>query len=167
LKLEKPEVVVLGLDTMVMDNSEAKTAVLFTNRPLMFWGILPLVALSIGVYEYVAGTQRALVLYWMTDLGGSLGSTLVLVLPLYITGTALGETLAYADDVGMSGGGFGCVGAWVHRLSPGMRPKVLVGVLVYLLVRLVFFTDLYADVLHLFTFTGGFWLDRMLIPRGG
>ena len=77
----------------------------------MFWGILPFVALSIGVYEYVAGTQRALVLYWMTDLGGSLGSTLVLVLPLYITGTALGETLAYADDVGISGGGFGCVGA--------------------------------------------------------
>lgn len=69
LKLEKPEVVVLGLDTMVMDNSEAKTAVLFTNRPLTFWGILPFVALSI--------------------------------------------------------------------------------------------------VLHLFTLTGGFWLDRMLIPRGG
>ncbi|MBD3887549.1 hypothetical protein IFO70_39085 [Phormidium tenue FACHB-886] len=105
------------------------TEVLFTTDPVMLCGILVFVWLSIGIYEWRAGTKQATLLYWLIDIGGSFVLSLRLVLPLYLSGTELGLKLAYADDVGMSGGGFGCVGAWVHRVSPHRRKWVFIFIL--------------------------------------
>lgn len=138
------------------------TEVFFTSHPSMFWGILGLVIGSIGVYEWRAGTWQALRLYWLTDVGGSLLVTLGFVLPLYLAKTPLGLALAFDDDVGMSGGGFGCVGGWVHRLPQRWRKWVFVGVLIYLVGHLIIVTDLFADILHIVTFFLGFWLDGKL-----
>ena len=57
-----------------------------------------------------AGTRQACLLYWMTDVGGTLIVSLFLVLPLYLARTDLGMSLAFSGDVGMSGGGFGSLG---------------------------------------------------------
>jgi hypothetical protein len=46
--------------------------VFFTNRPLMFWGILPFVGLSVGVYEWPSAPWRTAWLFWLTELGGTL-----------------------------------------------------------------------------------------------
>ncbi|HEY9640442.1 MAG TPA: hypothetical protein V6C57_08160 [Coleofasciculaceae cyanobacterium] len=138
------------------------TEVLFTTDPIMLCGILIFVWLSIGIYEWRVGTRQAALLYWLTDIGGSLILSLVLVLPLYLADTSLGIKLAYADDVGMSGGGFGCVGAWVHRLSYGKRKWVFINILGYLLVHLIFFTSIFDDSLHLFSYIAGFCLDQPL-----
>lgn len=119
------------------------TEVLFTTNPLMLYGTLIFVWLSIGIYEWRVGSKQTMLLYWLTDVGGSLVLSLGLVLPLYWTGTSLGFKLAYADDVGMSGGGFGCVGAWVHCLAPTWRRWVFSFILGYLLTHLIF--------LHLFS----------------
>ena len=135
------------------------TEVWFTHQPFMFWGILTFVVFSIGVYEWRAGTQRACSLYWITDIGGTLILTFTFVLPLYLLHTELGQALAFADDVGMSGGGFGCVGGWVHRLAVPVRRWAFAGVMVYLALHLVLVFDLSSDVLHIITFCSGFWLD--------
>lgn len=138
------------------------TEVLFTTDPFMLIGTLIFVWVSIGVYEGQVGTRRSFLLYWLTDISGSLVLSLGLVLPLYLAGTSLGLKLAYADDVGMSGGGFGCVGAWVHRLPPQKRKWVFMIILGYLLSHLIFFTSIFDDSLHLFCYLAGFYLDKSL-----
>ena len=135
------------------------TEVWFTRHPFMFWGILAFVIVSIGIYEWRAGTRQAGTLYWITDIGGTLIVTFAFVLPLYLLKTDLGLTLAFADDVGMSGGGFGCVGGWVHRLALPLRQWAFAGMIVYLVLHLVLVLDLSSDVLHIITFWLGFWLD--------
>jgi hypothetical protein len=138
------------------------TAALFTNRPLMFWGILPFVGFSVGVYEWLAGPQRTVCLFWLTDLGGTLCITLFIVLPLYLAGTSIGHDLAFSDDVGMSGGGFGCVGGWVNRLPRRWKAGILSAVAAYLVIRIGFFPALFSDLVHIVTFAGGYWSDGML-----
>ncbi len=133
------------------------TEVWFTRHPFMFWGILGFVVFSIGVYEWRAGTKRAFLLYWLTDVSGALILTLGFVLPLYLLNTDLGLTLAFADDVGMSGGGFGCVGGWVHWLDASRRWWAFTAVMVYLVLHLILVFDLASDLLHIVTFCLGFW----------
>ena len=132
------------------------TAIFMTDRPLMFWGILPFTGCSVGVYEWLAGTRRVAWLYGLTDLGGNLGLALIMVLPLDSLGSATGYDLAHSHDVGMSGGGFGCLGGWISRLPDRWRHITLGLAAVYLLVRLLLFTQLSADLLHLLTFFGGY-----------
>lgn len=141
------------------------TEVFFTTHPSMFWGILGLLIGSIGLYEWRAGTWRSLRLYWLTDIGGSLLVTLGFVLPLYLAKAPLGLALAFDDGVGMSGGGFGCVGGWVHRLPQVWRRIVFTGVLIYLFGHLIIITDLFSDILHIVTFLLGFWLDGKLFSK--
>lgn len=135
------------------------TAILMVDRPLMFWGILPFVGCSVGVYEWLAGPRRAVWHFWMTELGGNLGMALLVVLPLYSLGISTEHELAHRHDVGMSGGGFGCLGGWMSRLPRYWRIPSLSLATVYLLVRLLVFTELFPDLLHLLTFFGGYGYD--------
>ncbi len=57
----------------------------FTRYPFMFWGILAFVILSIGVYEWRAGTKFAVLLYWLTDTSGNLLFALGFWLDGYLT----------------------------------------------------------------------------------
>jgi hypothetical protein len=132
----------------------------FSHGPFMYWAlILALIPLGVGVYEWIAGTRNALLVYWATDLGGSLAVAFGLILPLSLLGDAVGHELLHMRDVGMSGGGFGCIGALVHRLPPQKR-RLAAGLgVAYLLARLATLTDVRADALHLLAFAGGFLLD--------
>ena len=141
------------------------TEVLFTHSPFMFWGILALVICSIGIYEWQAGTRQACLLYWITDVGGTLIVSLALVLPLYLARTDLGMSLAFSGDVGMSGGGFGSLGGWIHRLPGPVRKRAFAVMALYLILHLFIITDLFSDILHLVTFPVGFWLDGWLSKR--
>lgn len=141
------------------------TEVLFTHSPFMFWGILPLVVCSIGIYEWQAGTRQTCLLYWIMDVGGTLIVSLVLVLPLYLARTDLGMSLAFSGDVGMSGGGFASLGGWIHQLPAPARKRAFAAVAVYLILHLFVVTDLFSDILHLLTFPVGFWLDGWLSKR--
>jgi hypothetical protein len=147
------------------------TSVLLVNRPLMFWGILLFVGGSVGIYEWLVGWRRALCLFWLTDLGGHLAVALLVVLPLYSLGTATGYELAHSHDVGMSGGGFGCLGGWMSHLPRHWRTASLTLAAMYLLLRLLVFTELFPDLLHLLTFFGGYgyatWQGRAGHRRRG
>ncbi len=136
------------------------TSVFLCNRPVMFWGILIFLFVSVGAYEWRRSTSRAIAMYWLTDLAGALLVTFGVVLPLYMAGTTLGAQLAAADDVGMSGGGFGCLGALVHTLSPRWRARWAAFITLYLILRVIFIPQPFADAVHMVAFPGGYWLDR-------
>ena len=141
------------------------TAVFLNHRPYLVAVTVAFVAASAGVLEWVGGTRRALAVFWGGDLAATLAISLGLVLPLYLAGTEVGRTLAYADDVGMSGGGFACLGAWVGRLPQRWRRLAIATVVVYLAVDLGSVGDLEADLLHAVAFPVGMLLDRALTRR--
>jgi hypothetical protein len=138
------------------------TRIFFVKEPIMLWVSLAFVGVSVGIYEWKVGTRKAFWVYCLLDVGGWLLTAVVLVLPLYLTGTDLGFKLVVKDDVGMSGGGFGTLGAWISLLPGPKRWWMLGGVLFCLLIHAIFFTLIFTDVLHLVTFVSGFWLSRML-----
>lgn len=70
------------------------------------------VVYSIGVYEWLAGTRQALLLYWVTSVLGMLLAARLAVAPLYWGGTPLGHEVALMSDVGPSAGGLGYIGGW-------------------------------------------------------
>lgn len=143
------------------------TATVLLHRPFLFPASALFLAYAVGVYEWAAGTRRALVVFWTADVVGALVLALGVVLPLYAAGTALGHELAFADDVGVSGGAFGCLGAWMGRLPTrwrGWPPRRLAlgAVAVYFAADLFVPGALEADLLHMIVFPLGLWLDRRL-----
>ncbi len=138
------------------------TAPFFVRNLTMLLGILLLIGYSIGIYEWLAGTRRALLLYWVTNVLGMLLAAGLAVVPLYWVGSPLGRELALMSDVGPSAGGLGCIGGWVDRLPDRYRRWVFLAVMAYLIGKLVLFPELFADTAHLFAFPMGFALDRWL-----
>ncbi len=143
------------------------TSVFLTRNPLMFWGILLFTLGAVGVLEWQVGPRRALTVYWQTELIGTLGTAVLLQAIVPASWAPLASSLARTHEVGMSAGGFGCLGAVVARL-PRRRAAALWGVMTYLVVRLVFFTQLSGDTVHLMTFPLGCYLEsRSGRGRGG
>lgn len=138
------------------------TDTVFVHGPVMYWGILAFIPVSVGVYEWLAGSRRALVVFWLTDIAGSLAVALGIVLPLYLSGIVVADLLPFANDVGMSGGGFGCVGATMRHLPRRRRRPITMLITVYLLLHFATLLDFGADTLHLLTFGGGLVLGRWL-----
>jgi hypothetical protein len=140
------------------------TDIVFVHGPLMFWAILVFIPASVGVYEWLAGTRRALLVFWATDLGSSLFVAFGVVLPLYLSGAEAASLLPFDYDVGMSGGGSGCAGAALNHLPRRWRRPAIGAATVYLVVRLATLIDFRADALHLVAFVAGLALGRW---RGG
>lgn len=143
------------------------TATFLLHRPFLFPLSAAFVLYSVGVYEWTRGTRQALWVFGVADVAGSLAVALGIVLPLYLAGTSLGADLAFSDDVGVSGGAFGCLGAWMGRLPSRwrgvpLRRLALAGVGLYFAVELLVPGALEADLLHAIVFPLGLWLDRRL-----
>jgi len=141
------------------------TAPFFVRNLRMFLGILLFIGYSVGVYEWVAGARQAVLLYWITNILGLLLAAVLVVAPLYSAGMALGKEWALRSDVGPSAGGLGCIGGWVSHLPDHYRRWVFLAVMVYLIGKLAFFPELFADAAHLITFPLGFLAGR--ISRSG
>lgn len=142
------------------------TSTFFVRDLRMFLGILLLIGYSLGVYEWLAGTRRALFVYWSTNILATLLAAWLLVAPLYYwAGTPLGRELALMSDVGPSAGALGCIGGWVYRLPDRFRRRVFLGILVYLVGKLTLFREPFADATHLIAFPLGFVLDGWVWDR--
>jgi hypothetical protein len=121
-------------------------------------GIVLLVAYSVGMYEWVAGTRQALLLYWATNVAGLALAAVVVVWPLYLMGLPMARTVAFFSDVGPSAGGLACIAGWVRNLPLRHRRWLVPAILMYLIAKLLFFPELFADSAHLMTFPLGYAL---------
>lgn len=143
------------------------TAPFFVRDLRMFLGILLFVGYSIGIYEWLAGTRRAMLLYWVTNVLGLLLAAGLAIAPLYWAGTLLGRELAFMSDVGPSAGGLGCIGGWVRRLPDRYRTLMFLAMMLYLVGKLAFLPEPFSDAAHLIAFPLGFVLVGWLRDRRG
>lgn len=135
------------------------TSTFFVRDRHMLVTIVLLLGYSIGIYEWMAGTRRAVSLYWVTNIGATAVAAIVFVGPLYWARTALGRELGLMSDVGASAGAIGCIGAWTRWLPDRYRRWAFLAFLAYFAAKLATLTEPFADATHLVAFPMGFFLD--------
>jgi membrane associated rhomboid family serine protease len=123
------------------------------------------VAGMIGVYEYLHGTRRAIVIFWATDVVAKLVMVPIFLGPLGSMLSAGIVGIVTTPDVGMSGGGMGLLAGSLHGLAGRYRPAVLVAGLVFLTVKFLVWPQPLSDVLHLLTFSLGWTLSAVANRR--
>lgn len=138
------------------------TSTFFVRDLRMFAGMIFLIGYSVGIYEWLRGTKRAIMLYWSTNLLAPLLACLFVVLPLYLAGTAIGQELAFLSDMGASAGAAGCVGGSVSQAPHRYRKWLFGFILLFLVSKLLFFPEPFADTIHLIAFPIGFAIERRL-----
>jgi phosphatidylglycerol lysyltransferase len=136
------------------------TSTFFVRDLRMLTGILLLIGYSIGIYEWVAGTRRALLLYWSTNILATFLASWLLVALLNYAGSPLGRELAFMSDVGPSAGALGAIGGWVDRVPYRYRRWLFPTIMIYLMGKLALLPEPLADTIHLVAFPLGFALDR-------
>ena len=132
------------------------TNTFLVRNTLMLLAMVAFVAVSVGVYEWVAGTRRAMLVFWAANVATLLLLAACVVLPMRLAGVPPRWDWAPAGDVGASFGGFGCLGAWLVGL-PDSPKKVTILVLVVagLVAKYLILPELFGDAGHLVAFTVG------------
>lgn len=155
---------VFGFGARALSSGEVwrfATAIFLSRDPGMLLRQLLFAASVIGAYEWREGWRDAAGMFFSTDLLASAATALALLLALGLG--AAGHGLA-AWDVGMSGGGFGLIGA----LVAGMRRRrgiVLSGLIVALAAKAWIDPEPVADLLHPVALFVGYALHRALNAR--
>lgn len=122
-------------------------------------------ATIIGAYEWLEGTWRAITMYVVIDVIGTL-IVLFVILPLLVGPIGLlGPETLKAHDVGMSAGGFGLIGALLARGPRGILGLLAVSVAIAIKTWVSF--DPIADTAHLLCLLIGFGLQQAIIARRG
>ncbi|HRV80527.1 MAG TPA: hypothetical protein P5218_03775, partial [Planctomycetota bacterium] len=92
------------------------TCLLPTHGGAVFWGSLGIGCWSNGLAERRFGTRVAVETFVLAHLASLFLVSFLVVLPMDWMGSALGESLALARDVGGSGGYYGCLGLGIAGL---------------------------------------------------
>ncbi len=148
------------------------TSALVTFGKGVFWQAAGMITLAVGAAEWLAGTKRTTLTFWGVHFTTLLGESLLVALPLYLSGSTIGTALILARDVGPSAGYFGCLGLASRRLS---RPwqwlsgtAVLIGLFWTLFQSPKVGQDaaakLAADLAHLIAFPLG-WITGSWVPQ--
>jgi|GEM_PF-986158 len=145
------------------------TAALVTKGGWVFAEALAMIALAVGVAEWLTSTRRAAATFWGVHLLTFLTEATLIIWPLHRWGGRSGAVLALTRDVGPSAGYFGAIGLVVARLkSPWHR---LAGSAVEAILLIAFFlparpdasgktqpeSKLFADLAHFIAFPLGWW----------
>lgn len=141
------------------------TSVWFAHGPNMFLRLVVLVLVTLGSCEYALGTRRTIALYFLLDAAGTVVGTLLAAAGLALLHSPEQSEFLVTGAVGMSAGGFGCLGAAFSQLRPRLRWSLFALGMAVQLVRLIFFTELSSDTIHLLTFPAGF-LVGLSLTRG-
>ncbi len=138
------------------------TAPFFVGNPLMLLGNVVLLVCSLAVYEWLAGTWRAALVYGITHLLGFVAAAVVGIVPWFWPLLSFGQDVALGSHVGPSAGALGCAGGWVSCLPARFRWLVFLAILTGLIGKLVLFPDPFADLAGLVAFPAGFALGLLL-----
>jgi hypothetical protein len=148
------------------------TSAVVTQGGWGFWGALAMLACSVGLAEWLAGTRRAL----FTFIGVHL-ITLVIVALLISLAQPFNNQQALAlfgvRDVGPSAGYFGCLGLACASLPPPWRWLSSGIVMAFLLMAIflpassseIVLVKLLADLAHLLAFPLGFVSARLKLSH--
>jgi len=132
------------------------TGAFFVRSTIMLLAMVLFIAGSVGVYEWLAGTRRALLTFWAANVVTLLLTAACVVFPMHLAGIPPRWDWAPAGDVGASFGGFGCLGAWMMGVSGARRRLILVGIVVAgLVVKFLLIPEIFGDAGHLVAFLVG------------
>lgn len=118
-------------------------------------------ATVIGMYEWAVGTRRALAMFLIIDIVGTLLVLFVVLPALVYALPAFGTETFELHDVGMSAGGFGLIGALAARQAQRWLYLLLICGAIILKIWLSF--DAIADTAHLLCLFMGFFLHSAFI----
>ena len=137
------------------------TGAFFVRNTLMLLGMVLFVAGSVGVYEWLAGTRRALLVFWAANVVTLLLTAACVVFPMHLAGIPPRWDWAPAGDVGASFGGFGCLGAWMMGMSGARRRGLLAAIVVAgLAAKFLLLPEIFSDAGHLVAFLVGVVIGR-------
>jgi hypothetical protein len=132
------------------------TGAFFVRDTIMLLGMVLFVLGSVGVYEWLAGTRRALLVFWAANVVTLLLTAACVVFPMRLAGVPPRWDWAPSGDVGASFGGFGCLGAWMMGVSGARRRAILILVVTAgLVVKLLLVPEVFGDAGHLVAFLVG------------
>jgi phosphatidylglycerol lysyltransferase len=134
-------------------------------RPYMVVSIITSLLLFLGACEYLLGTARAAVSFWVGHLIGFLGG-LLLLWGLRQAGLPLAAALMAHRDLGASNGAFGALGAAAAYLPGRLRRTVILLSGVYLGLALLLDQKIW-DFLHPVAFLAGYGLGGVFLLRRG
>jgi hypothetical protein len=142
------------------------TNTFFVRNTLMLTGMVLFVGASVGVYEWIQGTRRALLVFWAANAVTLLLMAACVVWPMRLAGVPPRWDWAPAGDVGASFGGFGCLGAWIVGL-PERRTRltILTVVSAGLLMKYVLVPELFGDAGHFVALVVGAIMGRWILAR--
>lgn len=109
---------------------------------------------SVGVHEWRAGTQRAVLVFAVTNVASCLGAAAVQGAVAVLAGPEL--DFVRSRDVGASAGAFGCLGAVIAGLRAPWRARLTALTLLYLALKMAVFLALSSDVTHGIAFALGY-----------
>jgi hypothetical protein len=142
------------------------TGAFFVRNAIMLLGMALFVAGSVGVYEWLAGTRRALLVFWGANVITLLLTAAFVVFPMHLAGVPPRWDWAPPGDVGASFGGFGCLGAWMVGVSGARRRIILVAVVTAgMVVKFLLMPEIFPDSGHLVAFLVGAALGVRLRSR--
>jgi hypothetical protein len=142
------------------------TGAFFVRSAIMLLGMALFVAASVGVYEWLAGTRRALLVFWAANVVTLLLTAACVVFPMHLAGVPPRWDWAPSGDVGASFGGFGCIGAWMMGVSGTRRRIILVAIVTAgLVVKFLLQPEIFPDAGHLVAFLAGVALGAVLRSR--
>jgi len=130
-------------------------------RPHMFVAILLALLLFVGTCEYLLGTKRAAISFWVGHILGYLLGPLVTA-GLGKVGLAWARDLALQKDVGASNGAFCAAGVTILYLHGRLRKAAFLFVGGYLIEALVFQRNVW-DLPHVVAFLGGLGLGAVFL----
>ena len=137
------------------------SAVFLSHNQSMAIRQLLFAATVIGIHEWRSGSWNTLLMFWVTDILGSVFIFFAIgVVPSSIGPLSI-DDIASQHDIGMSGGGFGLLGSIVAGLT--WRWYIFIAGLAALLLKIVLAPDVIADALHIVTFILGFTVRHVFV----
>lgn len=138
------------------------TGIFLEVYPWLVAGNLWLIALFVGTYEARAGSKRAALVFFVTQIGGALLAAVAIVWPLTLTGWSWAQHLEQASDLGASVGALGCAGALTAGFARQLRVTTR-AVLFGALAALLLITHQIWDIEHLLAAVLGVGFGRLLL----
>ncbi len=125
---------VVGLDLQALKAGRVwfiPVATLIPAQPGIKWHLALFVLVAVGLLEYVAGSLRAVVTFFLSDWLGS-PLTILALWGLATAGSSTAERLVHNPDTGPSAAAFGASVAAAIVLSPPLRWVALIGLSAFL-----------------------------------